>query len=49
MPGVVIVLACLVIAWMLSSVTAAEWLAFGVAVLVAAGLFLLRRRARQES
>ena len=48
MPGVVIVLACLVIAWMLSSVTAAEWLAFGVAVLVAAGLFLLRRRARQE-
>ncbi len=48
MPGVVIVLACLVIAWMLSSVTAAEWLAFGVAVLVAAGLFLLRRRARLE-
>jgi APA family basic amino acid/polyamine antiporter len=48
MPGVVIVLACLVIAWMLSSVTADEWLAFGVAVLVAAGLFLLRRRARQE-
>jgi basic amino acid/polyamine antiporter, APA family len=44
MPGVVIVLACLVIAWMLSSVTAAEWLAFGVAVLVAAGLFLLRRK-----
>ena len=48
MPGVVIVLACLVISWMLSSVTAAEWLAFGVAVLVAAGLFLLRRRTRQE-
>lgn len=47
-PGVVIVLACLVIAWMLSSVTAAEWLAFGVAVLVAAGLFLLRKRAWQE-
>jgi amino acid transporter len=44
MPGVVIVLACLVIAWMLTSVTAAEWLAFGIALVVASGLFLLRRK-----
>ena len=44
MPGLVIVLACLVIAWMLSSVTAAEWGAFGVALVVAAGIFLLRRK-----
>jgi amino acid transporter len=43
MPGLVIVLACLVIAWMLSSVTAAEWTAFGVALAIAAGIFLLRR------
>ena len=44
MPGLVIALACAVIAWMLSSVTAAEWLAFGVALVVAAGIFLLRRK-----
>ena len=44
LPGLVIVLACLVIGWMLTSVTAGEWLAFGVAVLVAAGLFLVRKR-----
>ena len=43
-PGLVIVLACLVIGWMLLSVTAAEWMAFGVALAVAAGIFLLRRR-----
>jgi amino acid transporter len=46
MPGLVIVLACLVIAWMLSSVTAAEWTAFGIALLIAGGVFLLRRRER---
>jgi amino acid transporter len=44
MPGVVIGLACLVIAWMLSSVTLEEWMAFGVALLVAAGLFMFRRQ-----
>jgi LPXTG-motif cell wall-anchored protein len=29
---------------MLSSVTRDEWIAFGVAILAAAGLFLLRRK-----
>jgi len=43
-PGLVIVLACLVIGWMLLSVTVAEWTAFGVALAVAAGIFLLRRK-----
>ncbi len=42
MPGVVIVLACLVIAWMLSSVTLAEWTAFAIALAVAAGIYYLR-------
>ena len=44
MPGLVIVLACAVIAWMLTSVTAGEWLAFAIALVVGAGLFLMRRR-----
>jgi basic amino acid/polyamine antiporter, APA family len=44
MPGLVIALACAVIAWMLSSVTRGEWVAFVVAILVAAGLFLLRKK-----
>lgn len=43
-PGLVIVLACLVIGWMLLSVTVAEWTAFGIALAVAAGIFLLRRK-----
>ena len=42
-PGLVIVLACTVIAWMLTSVTGGEWLAFAIALVVGAGLFLLRR------
>jgi amino acid transporter len=42
--GVVIVLACLVIGWMLTSVTAGEWLAFGIALVVASAIFLTRRR-----
>ena len=42
--GVVIVLACLVIGWMLTSVTAGEWLAFGIAIAVAAAIFLFRTR-----
>jgi len=45
MPGVVILLACLLIGWMLSSVTAGEWLAFSIALGVAAAIFLVRRRA----
>ena len=47
MPGLVIVLACAVIAWMLTSVTAGEWLAFAIALVVGGGLFLLRRRDRR--
>jgi amino acid transporter len=43
-PGLVIVLACLVIGWMLTSVTGGEWLAFAIAVGVASVIFLLRRR-----
>ena len=43
MPEVVIVLACAVIAWMLTSITASEWLAFGIALVVGVVLFLLRR------
>jgi amino acid transporter len=43
-PGLVIVLACLVIGWLLLSVTAAEWTAFGIALAVAAVVFLMRRR-----
>jgi amino acid transporter len=43
-PGLVILLACLVIGWMLLSVTVAEWTAFGVALAVAAAVFLLRRK-----
>ena len=42
--GVVIVLACLVIGWMLTSVTAGEWLAFAVALAAASAIFLLRKR-----
>jgi amino acid transporter len=49
LPGLVIVLACAVIAWMLTSVTAGEWLAFAVALAVAAGLFLLRRKSALAS
>ena len=44
LPGLVVVLACLLIGWMLSSVTAGEWLAFAIALAVASGIFLLRRR-----
>ena len=37
-------LACLVIGWMLTSVTRAEWVAFGVSVAAAAVIFAVRRR-----
>ena len=43
-PTVVIVLACLVIGWMLTSVTLAEWGAFATALVVASGIFAVRRR-----
>ena len=43
-PAVVIALACLVIGWMLTSVTPGEWAAFAIAVAVASGVFLLRRK-----
>jgi amino acid transporter len=43
-PTLVVVLACLVIGWILSSVTLAEWGAFSIAVVVATALFALRRR-----
>ncbi len=42
-PGLVIVLALLVIGWMLTSVTAAEWMAFAVALGIAAVIFVFRR------
>jgi amino acid transporter len=44
-PGLVIVLACAVIAWMLTSVTRQEWTAFAIALVVGAGIFLFRRKA----
>jgi basic amino acid/polyamine antiporter, APA family len=43
-PAVVIVLACLVIGWMLTSVTRGEWAAFAVALTVSSVVFLLRRK-----
>jgi len=43
-PAVVIVLACLMIGWMLTSVTAAEWIAFAIGLAVAAVIFAFRRK-----
>ncbi len=43
-PTVVIVLACLVIGWMLTSVTLAEWTAFAIGLCVATVIFQFRRR-----
>jgi amino acid transporter len=43
-PTVVIILACLVIGWMLTSVTLAEWGAFAIALAIASVIFALRRR-----
>jgi amino acid transporter len=48
MPGLVIVLACLVIGWMLTSVTLAEWTAFAIALAAATVIFVLRRRRRGQ-
>jgi amino acid transporter len=41
--AVVIVLACLMIGWMLTSVTAGEWIAFLIGLMVATSIFALRR------
>lgn len=46
-PGLVIALACLMIGWMLTSVTAAEWIAFGIALVIAAAIFAVRRASAQ--
>jgi amino acid transporter len=43
-PRLVIILACALIAWMLTSVTAQEWAALAVALVVASVVFLFRRR-----
>ena len=45
-PSLVIVLACAVIGWMLTSVTLAEWSAFAITLAIAAGIFVLRRPIR---
>jgi APA family basic amino acid/polyamine antiporter len=42
--AVVIVLACLMIGWMLTSVTMAEWAAFAVALAAATAIFVFRRK-----
>jgi APA family basic amino acid/polyamine antiporter len=43
-PALVIVLACVVIGWMLTSVTRAEWIAFAILVAVASAIFVFRRQ-----
>lgn len=43
-PTLVVALACLVIGWMLTSVTLAEWTAFAIGLGVAAVIFVFRRR-----
>jgi basic amino acid/polyamine antiporter, APA family len=42
-PAVVIALACLVIGWMLTSVTSGEWAAFAIALAIAAAMYAVRR------
>jgi amino acid transporter len=44
----VIVLACLMIGWMLTSVTAAEWVGFAICLAVAAAIFAIRRNRRSQ-
>ena len=46
-PGLVVVLACLVIGWILTSITLREWMAFALALAAAALIFALRRRSGQ--
>jgi APA family basic amino acid/polyamine antiporter len=47
--GVVIVLACLLIAWMLTSVTAAEWMAFAIGLVMAMAIFAFRGGRRGDA
>jgi basic amino acid/polyamine antiporter, APA family len=42
-PALVIVLACLMIGWMLTSITPAEWIAFAICLVMAPAIFTLRR------
>jgi hypothetical protein len=42
-PRVIVLLACLVIVWMLTSITLAEWTAFAVAITAAVMIFVFRR------
>jgi amino acid transporter len=44
-PGLVVVLACLAIGWILTSITLREWMAFALALGAAAVIFGLRRRS----
>jgi amino acid transporter len=43
-PALVVMLACLIIGWMLTSVTAAEWIAFAIGLAVATAIFAFRRK-----
>lgn len=43
-PAVVVALACVMIAWMLTSITAGEWAALAIVLAIAAVIFLFRRR-----
>jgi amino acid transporter len=45
-PGLVVTLACLVIGWILTSITLREWMAFALALGAAAGIFRAGQRAR---
>ncbi len=41
--NLVVVLVCLVIGWMLTSITRAEWIAFGISLAAASAIFAVRR------
>jgi hypothetical protein len=45
----VILLACLMIGWMLMSVTAAEWIAFAIGLAVASVIFAFRRKRGRDA
>ena len=47
-PRVIVVLACLVIVWMLTSITLAEWTAFALAITAAVLIFVFRRPSGRE-
>jgi APA family basic amino acid/polyamine antiporter len=48
-PASVILLACLMIGWMLMSVTAAEWIAFAIGLAVASVIFAFRRKRGRDA